>query len=122
MTTPPPLHDYALSLVKSRDFCVLEHIFDINSVINGNGETLLQFALEHMSKDMFKFLIAKGIDLDHQDDDGNTILHTLVMKEPADVKELITIAIDNDIDVNVKNSRGMTAKIKPTISPNPKIY
>ena len=59
-------------------------------------------------KEIIKFLIEKGADVNGKDDEENTPLHYAVLEEGGIDKEIVQLLLDKGADVNASNSDGDT--------------
>jgi ankyrin repeat protein len=76
------------------------------SFVNAKGETLLHWGVHRESGPILSALLKTNkINIDAQDNDGNTPLHTALLK-PKD--EIAQILLDNNANPLIKNNEGKT--------------
>ena len=91
------------SLIKESDLEVVEKIiskdnFDFN-IIDSDGNNVLMAVLKYLDK----------VNINHQNNNGDTIMHILVTLEYASVKEIIEKILNKkDFILNTKNNLGET--------------
>ncbi|MDH5381919.1 MAG: ankyrin repeat domain-containing protein, partial [Cyclobacteriaceae bacterium] len=77
------------------------------SYISRKGETLLHLACENEKTDVARVLINKGLDVNAQDNDGETPMHASV-RGGKDNLDIVKLLLDNDADINARNKKGQT--------------
>ena len=85
--------------------CLMKHGFDI-TFKDSSGQNLL-FSCVHRELDkMFKFLLDQGLNINEQDNDGNTVLHlAIILLYPAKTVQKL---YDLGSDPNIQNKEGKT--------------
>jgi ankyrin repeat protein len=82
---------------------------NVNVKTNHNDTALIHFASTRndIPSDLFKLILEKSTDINAQDEEGETVLHTAILCE-CDIgrKELLS---HKDVNVNLKNNRNETA-------------
>lgn len=71
----------------------------------------LMMAVYSRNIEIIKLLIEFGVDLDLQNSEGNTALHSLLVdsnKQPKKIKNITNILLDNGANPNIKNNKGNT--------------
>lgn len=100
------------SLIKESDTEVIESIinksdYDFN-IVDKNNNNVLMFLLKNKNYDLVLKYIDK-IDINHQNSDGDTIMHMLVTIDYSLVKEIIECILNkNEFIPNIKNNLGET--------------
>ena len=100
------------SLIKESDQEVIERIigkedYDFN-LVDVNGNNVLMCLLKNKNYDLVLKYIHK-VDINHQNNDGDTIMHFLVTLEYSDVKEIIEYILNSKQFIpNIKNNLGET--------------
>lgn len=74
------------------------------------GNNVLMVLLKNKYYDLvFKYLSRDDIDINHQNNDGDTLLHLVVMINYVEVKDIIGKLLDNKkLKLNLKNNSGET--------------
>ncbi|XP_067685531.1 serine/threonine-protein phosphatase 6 regulatory ankyrin repeat subunit A-like [Haliotis asinina] len=85
---------------------LMQNIVDINSKGDG-GMTPVLMAASEGEKEVFDFLVTQGADLLVTDEDGQTILHRAC--HGGNIKIVNYVLIQNIVDINSKDDKGMTA-------------
>lgn len=102
------------------DFCIQNGVSDkmvkmiiehFHSEIEDYKCLLYHFYYSKNNFEMFKFLYSKNLNLNEQDENGNTVLHYALRDRKV---EYINFIIDKDIDLEIKNNRDETP-IRTTI-------
>ena len=100
------------SLIKESDTEVIESIisksdYDFN-IVDKNNNNVLMALLKNKNYDLVLKYIDK-IDINHQNSDGDTIMHMLVTIDYSLVKEIIECILNkNEFIPNIKNNLGET--------------
>lgn len=100
------------SLIKESDTEVIESVinksdYDFN-IVDKNNNNVLMFLLKNKNYDLVLKYIDK-IDINHQNSDGDTIMHMLVTIDYSLVKEIIECILNkNEFIPNIKNNLGET--------------
>lgn len=100
------------SLIKESDTEVIESIisksdYDFN-IVDKNNNNVLMVLLKNKNYDLVLKYIDK-IDINHQNSDGDTIMHMLVTIDYSLVKEIIECILNkNEFIPNIKNNLGET--------------
>ena len=103
-----------------KNFELIKYLIDAKVVnVNNVNELGLNALILHImcgSKGKYKntsiykkiiiYLIKGGININHQDNDGNTALHIAIKVRQNN--EIIKLLLDNGADVNIKNKNGKT--------------
>lgn len=85
---------------------LLNSINEINFYVE-NNLSLLQFALSHNRNDLIPLILKKKININNKESvQGKTILHLCIVKK---YNNIITLLINNGIDVNIQDYNGNTA-------------
>ncbi len=100
------------SLIKESDTEVIESVInksDYNfNIVDKNNNNVLMFLLKNKNYDLVLKYIDK-IDINHQNSDGDTIMHMLVTIDYSLVKEIIECILNkNEFIPNIKNNLGET--------------
>ena len=100
------------SLIKESDTEVIESVInksDYNfNIVDKNNNNVLIFLLKNKNYDLVLKYIDK-IDINHQNSDGDTIMHMLVTIDYSLVKEIIECILNkNEFIPNIKNNLGET--------------
>lgn len=100
------------SLIKENDKEVIESIISKNdydfNIVDKNNNNVLMFLLKNKNYDLVLKYIDK-IDINHQNNDGDTIMHMLVTIDYSLVKEIIECILNkNEFIPNIKNNLGET--------------
>ena len=99
-------------LIKENDGEVIEKIinkenFDFN-IVDNLGNNVIMALLKNKYYDLVLLNIDK-VDINHQNDEGDTIMHMLACTNYLNVREIIDVVLNNkDIDLNLKNNKGET--------------
>ena len=99
-------------VIKTNDREVIEKIigeskFDFN-IIDDLGNNVLMNLLKNKYYDLVLKYIDK-VDINHQNNDGDTIMHILSSINYASVREIIEYILQNtNVDLNLKNNLGET--------------
>lgn len=74
--------------------------------IGKDGKSVLHYAVlaEHPNNDLIKFYLQKGVNIDKQDDDGNTALHLAVLHNQ---NQTVTLLLENNAQ-SIQNNNGLT--------------
>lgn len=100
------------SLIKESDTEVIESVinksdYDFN-IVDKNNNNVLMALLKNKNYDLVLKYIDK-IDINHQNSDGDTIMHMLVTIDYSLVKEIIECILNkNEFIPNIKNNLGET--------------
>ena len=100
------------SLIKDGEWEVIERILDkdkidLNTLDNNNNNVVMNL-LKNKKYDLVLKYIDK-VNINHQNNDGDTIMHMLASINYIDVKDIIENILKNDnIDLNIKNNLGET--------------
>ena len=100
------------SLIKENDIEVVEKIiskegFDFNT-IDSDGNNVIMYLLKNKNYDLVLKYIDK-VDINHQNNDGDTLAHILVGINYVNVKEITHKVLNNkDFIPNIKNKLGET--------------
>ena len=100
------------SLIKENDIEVVEKIiskegFDFNT-IDSDGNNVIMYLLKNKNYDLVLKYIDK-VDINHQNNDGDTLAHILVGINYVNVKEITHKVLNNkDFIPNLKNKLGET--------------
>jgi len=70
------------------------------------GRTVVHHALHRCSVAVLKILVEMGIQLNEQDDDGNTAMHLAAKR--TDAREFIVCLLQNNAHTGLKNKSGVT--------------
>jgi ankyrin repeat protein len=102
-------------LLESKKYLIDAKVVNVNNV-NELGLNALILHIMCGSKGKYKntsiykkiiiYLIKGGININHQDNDGNTALHIAIKLRQNN--EIIKLLLDNGADVNIKNKNGKT--------------
>lgn len=95
-----------LRLACDRDAELARYLIEKGAIIN-NGESPLSAAMD--KPDLFRLLLSKCADLNHADDNGDTILMNAVRRNKRIDQSLINLLLQNCAHVNSKNKNGETA-------------
>jgi len=99
-------------VIKTNDVEVIEKIiseynFDFN-IVDELGNNVLMCLLKNKNYDLVYKYIDK-VDINHQNNDGNTLMHMLACINYVNVREIIEYVLNNkEIDLNLKNNNGET--------------
>ena len=99
-------------LIKEQDEEVIEKIIsnkDFNfNTIDEFGNNVIMILLKNKNYNLaYKYL--DKVDINHQNKDGDTIMHILASINYINVKELIELVLNNqNFDLNIKNNHGET--------------
>ena len=118
-----PLFIEALQSKKNNNLDVIQYLFDSKvdfKFINTEGENLLQIMIKpgyysgfidvSILKPRIEKLVELGVDINHQDNYGNTPLMTIIDSEKS--ANIAKILIDNDAEVNIVDKNGNSALYK----------
>ena len=100
------------SLIKENDIEVVNKIiskegFDFN-IEDSDGNNVIMYLLKNRQYDLVLKYISK-VDINHQNNDGDTLAHILVGINYVNVKEIIEYVLNNkDFIPNIKNKLGET--------------
>ena len=100
------------SLIKEKDIEVVEKIiskegYDFN-IVDTNGNNVVMNLLKNKYYDLVLKYIDK-VDINHQNNDGDTIMHMLVSINYVNIKDIIEYVLNNrDFMLNLKNNLGET--------------
>ena len=100
------------SLIKENDIEVVNKIiskegFDFN-IEDNDGNNVIMYLLKNKQYDLVLKYISK-VDINHQNNDGDTLAHILVGINYVNVKEIIEYVLNNkDFIPNIKNKLGET--------------
>ncbi len=100
------------SLINENDLEVVSKIiskegFDFNT-LDSNGNNVIMYLLKNKNYDLVLKYIDK-VDINHQNNDGDTLAHILVGLNYVNVKEIIEKVLNNkDFIPNIKNKLGET--------------
>ncbi len=100
------------SLIKENDIEVVNKIiskegFDFNT-IDSDGNNVIMYLLKNKNYDLVLKYIDK-VDINHQNNDGDTLTHILVGMNYVNVKEIIESVLNNPNFIpNIKNKLGET--------------
>ena len=100
------------SLIKENDIEVVNKIiskegFDFN-IEDSDGNNVIMYLLKNKQYDLVLKYISK-VDINHQNNDGDTLAHILVGINYVNVKEIIEYVLNNkDFIPNIKNKLGET--------------
>ncbi|MEW6528235.1 MAG: ankyrin repeat domain-containing protein [Spirochaetota bacterium] len=81
----------------------------VNKIDNHSHNGLIWYLVSIRRMENIKILMLlldKGININHQDNCGNTALHHIVKLNRY--KEIIKLLLDNGADVNIRNKKGQT--------------
>ena len=100
------------SLIKEGEWEVIEKILDNNksylNILDINGNNVIMCLLKYKQYDLVLKYI-NDVDINHQNNDGDTIMHLLATINYVNIKEIIENILKNDIiDLNIKNNFGET--------------
>lgn len=84
-----------------------EYGVNLLAVNQNNGETAGFAAARNGHRGALRFLVENGIDVNHQDEAGNTLLHEAVLSGQGEVVSYLTG--QTNIDVSQRNADGATA-------------
>ena len=90
---------------------LLRHDADLN-IPDPTGKNVLLASVGSNQKDYIRMLVSKGIDINSQDDDGNTSLHYPLSNVIRDKrylpysKEIVKVLIEEGADPHIKNKDG----------------
>jgi serine/threonine-protein phosphatase 6 regulatory ankyrin repeat subunit B len=90
--------------------------FDLNSKTT-EGLSLLKLFVQEGNIEKIEFLLTKKVDLNIQDNQGNTPL-MICISAKKNAKKIADILIDNKADLNIQNNDGFTALMIATIEKN----
>ena len=124
--TCSPLHEYCYAKNLEKALRVLRNggLYEINVNRKGcyNRTAVMNAALvkrgmeKHMKNMVVQIseLIYYGADLNEKDQDGNTVLHIIaggirLVKKSKYLIKVTRIILQQDVDVNLKNNKGLTA-------------
>jgi len=85
---------------------LLEYDVNVDSDIDWEGKSLLQYGAEHNQVEIARLLLEKGANVNLKNKRGETALHLAVLKSNF---ELARIVIENGADVNLRNYEGYSA-------------
>jgi len=92
--------DVLLKIINKSDFNF--------NILNSNNDNIVMYLLKNKYYDLVLKYIDK-VDINHQNNDGDTIMHILVGCKYVNVKEIIEYVLNNkDICLNTKNNNGET--------------
>ena len=102
----------SFEVIKTNDREVIEKIIskeDFNfNIIDSLGNNVLMCLLKSKYYDLVLKYIDK-VDINHQNNDGDTIMHMLSSIDYVNVREIIEYVLSNkEIDLNLKNNKGET--------------
>ncbi len=83
--------------------------FNFN-ICDENNDNVLMRLLKNKDYDLVnKYVLKKDIDINHQNNEGNTFLHLLAVQNYVDVKEILENVLKrDDIYLNIKNNKNET--------------
>ena len=80
------------------------------NVVNEKGQTPLHLAARNGKTSTLCMLVQQGADIESVDKDGRTVLHHAVLsKTPETVRALMGLGINNGLDTNMHDLKGITA-------------
>ncbi|EAY19700.1 ankyrin repeat protein, putative [Trichomonas vaginalis G3] len=82
---------------------LISHGSNVNATYQGINSLFFAASLNHLK--IAELLISHGIDLNHQDRFGDTVLHQVTHNNQ---KDFVTILVSHGADVNIKNHYGKT--------------
>ena len=99
-------------LIKEKDIEVINKIigkenFDFN-IVDNLGNNVIMALIKIKYYDLVSKYIDK-VDINHQNNDGDTIMHMLASANYLNVRDIIDYILNNqNIDLNIKNNQGET--------------
>ena len=99
-------------VIKTNDLEVIEKIISNNdfnfNMVDELGNNVLMYLLKNKYYDLVLKYIDK-VDINHQNNDGDTLMHMLAGINYVNVREIIEYVLcDSAIDLNIKNNNGET--------------
>lgn len=100
------------SLIKEKDIEVVDKIlnkeeFDFN-IVDSNGNNVIMALLKNKNYDLVLKYLNK-ININHQNNDGDTLMHMLVCINYVNIKDIIESVLNNkELITNTKNNLGET--------------
>jgi uncharacterized protein len=106
---------FAIQINKPFEFSMIDEI----NILGNFQQTLLQASIisdKYSNIDYINYFINRGIDLNHQDKDGNTALHYAFSYEKPEIARAL---IDAKCHINLYNKHGNNAMWTACLSPRP---
>lgn len=100
------------SLIRENDLEVVEKIISKEgynfNIVDENGNNIIMYLLKNKHYSLALKYIDK-VDINHQNNDGDTIMHILASINYVNVKEIIEYVLNNkELLLNIKNNSGET--------------
>ncbi|CAL8070680.1 unnamed protein product [Orchesella dallaii] len=112
---------YAIMGNRSVEFIDVLIEYGANWKLYGSrGRTVLHYAAWHGNVNALKYFLAKGMDINEKCENQNPPLHYAVLDSPTNTLKLesVKFLMDNNADVNARDTDGYTVLHHAVISPN----
>jgi ankyrin repeat protein len=91
--------------VNNKEFDNKKYLITLNKLIDENGNNNLQIAVKRHLIEFVQYFIDKKLDINYQNNFGDTALHIAMVEENLDIIQLL---LNNNADLLIKNNERKT--------------